>query len=163
MLPANFERTRLVQATDTASSPPRLSSSGAGLVEGGVENRPKVNKPSKQDEPKDRGENKLKDRHQQPALEQLAQPRDEETAERRDNVASGTLTCHGNNFSVEQRSATGEIPRSNWARDLGFRRNPGEKGTIIGRTPKRWKGRSTNWRGENASSNQVEFRCLRNS
>ena len=162
-MPANFERTRLVQATDTASSPSRLSSSGAGLVEGGVENRPKVNKPSKQDEPEDRRENKLKDCHQQPTLKQLAQPRDEETAERRDNVASGTLTCHGNNLSVARRSATGEIARSKRARDLGFRRNPGEKRTIIGRTPKRWKNRSTNWRGENASSNQVEFRCVRNS
>ena len=109
---ASFEPPRFVQTIDTATSPPRLSSSGAGLVEGGVENRPKVNKPSKQDEPKYRRENKLKDRHQQPTLKQLAEPRDEETTERRDNVASGTLTCHGNNFSVERRSATGEIARS---------------------------------------------------
>ena len=71
-----------------------------------------MNKPSKQDEPKYRRENKLKDRHQQPTLKQLAEPRDEETTERRDNVASGTLTCHGNNFSVEGRSATGEIVES---------------------------------------------------
>ena len=49
--PPDFEPTRFVQTIDTATSPPRLSSSGAGLVEGGVENRPKVNKPSKQDEP----------------------------------------------------------------------------------------------------------------
>ena len=82
------------------------------LPESGVENRPKVNKPSKQDEPEDRRENKLKDCHQQPTLKQLAQPRDEETAERRDNVTGGTLTCHENNFSVERGSATGEIARS---------------------------------------------------
>ena len=133
-MPATFGRTRLVQATDTASSPPRLSSSGAGLVEGGVENRPKVNKPSKQDEPEYRRENKLKDRHQQPTLKQLAEPRDEETTERRDNVASGTLTCHGNNFSVEGRSATGEIARSKRARELVLRGNPWRMGAIDGAT-----------------------------
>jgi len=90
--------------------------SGARLVEGGVENRPKVNKPSKQDEPENRCENKLKDRHQQPTLKQLAEPRDEETTKRRDNVASGTLTCHGNNFSVERRSATGDIAQRKHSR-----------------------------------------------
>jgi hypothetical protein len=77
-----------------------------------------VNKPSKQDEPEYRRENKLKDRHQQPALKQLAQARDEETTECRDNVASGTLTCHGNNLSVEGRSATGEIVESKRGRVL---------------------------------------------
>jgi hypothetical protein len=79
-----------------------------------------VNKPSKQDEPEDRGEYKLKDRHEQSTLKQLTQSRDEETTESRDNVASGTLTCHGNNFSVERRSATGEIARSQHACDLNF-------------------------------------------
>jgi len=134
-LSASFEPPRFVQTIDTATSPPRLSSSGAGLVEGGVENRPKVNKPSKQDEPEYRRQNKLKDRHQQPTLKQLAQSRDEETTERRDNVASGTLTCHGNNLSVARRSATGEIARSKRARDLGFRRNPGERERSLGGRP----------------------------
>jgi hypothetical protein len=96
-----------------------------------------VNKPSKQDEPEYRCENKLKDRHQQPTLKQLAQPRDEETAERRDNVASGTLTRHGNNFSVERRSATGEIARSKRARDLGCRGTLGEWNRLMGATPRR--------------------------
>jgi hypothetical protein len=87
------------------------------LVEGGVENRPEVNEPAKQDEPKHRRENKLKDCYQQPALQQLPESWNKETAERRDDVAGGTLTCHGNNFSGMDRSATSEIARKKRARE----------------------------------------------
>jgi hypothetical protein len=130
-LPANLERAAGVQ---WPKWPPYTL---PGLPEGGVENRPKVNKPSKQDEPEYRRQNKLKDCHQQPTLQQLAQPRDEETTERRDNVASGTLTCHRNNFSVEGRSATGEIALSKRASNPSFRGNLGERERLLDLTPMR--------------------------
>ena len=68
------------------------------LPERGVENRPKVDEPSEENEPEYGRETKLNDRDQESALQELPEAWDEETAKRSDDVTGGTLTCHRHNF-----------------------------------------------------------------
>src|SRR5262245_1282793 len=61
---------------------------GAGPVpQGGVDDRPKVDQPPKQDEPQHCCQHELNQCHQHPSLHKLAEAGDEEAADRSEDVS----------------------------------------------------------------------------
>src|SRR5437899_11492769 len=64
------------------------------LPERGVENRPEVDRPAKQEDPQHDGQHELEYGHSQSALNQLSQSGNEEAANRGDDVSCGSLTGH---------------------------------------------------------------------
>jgi hypothetical protein len=66
----------------------------AWLPHRSIDDRPEVNDPSQQKEPKCSGKNEHDDGHQESPLQKLPEARKEEAAKSGDNIAGGPLTCH---------------------------------------------------------------------